>query len=88
MGHAGAASNRAGLSDDEGAKNTIAGLNRLKKIGEDHGVNICIELPTSSCPRATRSPRFGRLSSSATCSLIVPSLTRPPSGPSAGNAVS
>jgi len=39
--------NRAGMSDEEGAKNTIAGLNRLKKIGEDHGVNICIELLNS-----------------------------------------
>ncbi len=39
--------NRAGMSDEEGAKNTIAGLNRLKKIGEDNGVNICIELLNS-----------------------------------------
>jgi hydroxypyruvate isomerase len=39
--------NRAGLSDDEGARNTIAGLNRLKKIGEDNGVNICLELLNS-----------------------------------------
>jgi hydroxypyruvate isomerase len=39
--------NRAGMSDEEGAKNTIAGLNRLKQIGEDHGVNICIELLNS-----------------------------------------
>jgi hydroxypyruvate isomerase len=39
--------NRGGMSDEEGAKNTIAGLNRLKKIGEDHGVNICIELLNS-----------------------------------------
>jgi hydroxypyruvate isomerase len=39
--------NRAGMSDEEGAKNTIAGLNRLKKIGEDHGVTICIELLNS-----------------------------------------
>jgi hydroxypyruvate isomerase len=39
--------NRAGMSDDEGARNTIAGLNRLKKIGEDHGVNICLELLNS-----------------------------------------
>jgi hydroxypyruvate isomerase len=39
--------NRDGTSDEEGAKNTIAGLNRLKKIGEDHGVNICIELLNS-----------------------------------------
>jgi len=35
------------MSDEEGAKNTIAGLNRLKKIGEDHGVTICIELLNS-----------------------------------------
>ena len=39
--------NRNGMSDEEGAKNTIAGLNRLKKIGEDYGVNICIELLNS-----------------------------------------
>lgn len=39
--------NRAGMSDDEGAKNTIAGLNRVKKIGEDHGVTICLELLNS-----------------------------------------
>jgi hydroxypyruvate isomerase len=38
---------RAGMSDEEGAKNTIAGLNRVKKIGEDHGVNICLELLNS-----------------------------------------
>ena len=39
--------NRRGMSDAEGAKNTIAGLNRVKKIGEDNGVNICIELLNS-----------------------------------------
>ena len=39
--------NRGGMPDDEGARNTIAGLNRVKKIGEDHGVNICIELLNS-----------------------------------------
>jgi hydroxypyruvate isomerase len=39
--------NRAGMSDEEGAKNTIAGLNRLKKIGEDNGVTICLELLNS-----------------------------------------
>jgi hydroxypyruvate isomerase len=38
---------RAGMSDDEGAKNTIIGLNRVKKIGEDHGVTICMELLNS-----------------------------------------
>src|SRR5580704_3420435 len=39
--------NRGGMGDDEGARNTIAGLNRVKKIAEDHGVNICIELLNS-----------------------------------------
>jgi hydroxypyruvate isomerase len=39
--------NRGGLSDDEGARNTIAGLNRVKKIAEDHGVTICMELLNS-----------------------------------------
>jgi hydroxypyruvate isomerase len=39
--------NRAGMSDEEGAKNTIAGLNRVKKIAEDNGVTICIELLNS-----------------------------------------
>jgi hydroxypyruvate isomerase len=39
--------NRAGMSDDEGAKNAIAGLNRVKKIAEDHGVTICMELLNS-----------------------------------------
>jgi len=36
--------NRDGMSD---AKNTIAGLNRVKKIGEDNGVTICMELLNS-----------------------------------------
>jgi hydroxypyruvate isomerase len=39
--------NRAGMSDEEGAKNTITGLNRLKKIAEDNGVVICLELLNS-----------------------------------------
>lgn len=39
--------NRDGMSNDEGAKNTIAGLNRVKKIAEDHGVTICMELLNS-----------------------------------------
>jgi len=39
--------NRAGMSDEDGARNTIAGLNRLKKIGEDNGVTICLELLNS-----------------------------------------
>jgi hydroxypyruvate isomerase len=39
--------NRDGMSDEEGAKNTITGLNRVKKIAEDHGVTICMELLNS-----------------------------------------
>ena len=38
---------RKGMSDDEGAKNTVLGLNRVKKIAEDHGVVICLELLNS-----------------------------------------
>jgi hydroxypyruvate isomerase len=39
--------NRRGLSDGEGLKNTVIGLNRVKKIAEDHGVTICMELLNS-----------------------------------------
>lgn len=39
--------NRAGMPDEEGARNTVAGLNRVKKIAEDHGVTICLELLNS-----------------------------------------
>ena len=39
--------NRDGMSDSEGARNSIAGLNRVKKIAEDHGVTICVELLNS-----------------------------------------
>jgi hydroxypyruvate isomerase len=39
--------NREGMSDEEGAKNCIAGLNRVKKIAEDNGVTICLELLNS-----------------------------------------
>jgi hydroxypyruvate isomerase len=39
--------NRGGMSDDEGARNTILGLNRVKKIAEDNGVTICMELLNS-----------------------------------------
>jgi hydroxypyruvate isomerase len=38
---------RRGMSDQEGAKNTVLGLNRVKKIAEDHGVIICLELLNS-----------------------------------------
>jgi hydroxypyruvate isomerase len=39
--------NRKGMADDEGARNTIVGLNRVKKIAEDNGVTICLELLNS-----------------------------------------
>jgi hydroxypyruvate isomerase len=39
--------NRGGMSGEEGARNTIAGLNRVKKIAEDHGVTVCLELLNS-----------------------------------------
>jgi hydroxypyruvate isomerase len=39
--------NRKGMSDEEGAKNCVTGLNRLKKIAEDNGVTICMELLNS-----------------------------------------
>jgi hydroxypyruvate isomerase len=38
---------RLGMSDEEGARNTVAGLNRVKKIAEDNGVTICLELLNS-----------------------------------------
>ena len=40
--------NRSGMSDEEGARNTIAGLNRVKKIAQDHGVTFCMELLNSN----------------------------------------
>jgi hydroxypyruvate isomerase len=39
--------NRKGMADDEGARNTITGLNRVKKIAEDNGIVICVELLNS-----------------------------------------
>jgi len=38
---------RAGMSDEEGARNCIAGLRRLKPIAEDNGVTVNIELLNS-----------------------------------------
>jgi hydroxypyruvate isomerase len=35
------------LSDEEGARNTIAGLRRLRPLIEDHGLNLCMELLNS-----------------------------------------
>ena len=39
--------NRRGLSDTEGLENCVIGLNRVKKIAEDKGVTICLELLNS-----------------------------------------
>ncbi|VXD01804.1 Hydroxypyruvate isomerase [Sphingomonas sp. 8AM] len=44
--------NRRGMSDEEGAANAVAGLNRIKGIAEDHGVTICIELLNSKVDHA------------------------------------
>src|SRR5947207_10553088 len=39
--------NRMGISDEEATANCIGGLNRVKKIAEDNGVTICVELLNS-----------------------------------------
>ncbi|HST23129.1 MAG TPA: TIM barrel protein [Blastocatellia bacterium] len=39
--------NRRGMSDTEALDNCVTGLNRIKKMAEDHGVNICVELLNS-----------------------------------------
>jgi hydroxypyruvate isomerase len=39
--------NRRGMSDEEGARNTITGLNRVKQVAEDNGVTLCLELLNS-----------------------------------------
>ncbi len=38
---------RDGLSDEEGARNTVAGLKSLSRIAEDNGVQLCLELLNS-----------------------------------------
>jgi hydroxypyruvate isomerase len=38
---------RRGMNDQEGIANCIAGLNRVKKFAEDHGVTLCVELLNS-----------------------------------------
>jgi hydroxypyruvate isomerase len=39
--------NRRGMSDEEATANCVAGLNRVKKIAEDQGVTVCVELLNS-----------------------------------------
>ncbi len=38
---------RRSMGDAEGIDNCIAGLNRVKKFAEDHGVTLCVELLNS-----------------------------------------
>jgi len=39
--------NRRGMSDEEAIANCVEGLNRVKRIAEDHGVTVCVELLNS-----------------------------------------
>lgn len=39
--------NRRGMPDDEARANCVLGLNRIKKIAEDNGVTVCVELLNS-----------------------------------------
>ncbi len=39
--------NRRGMADEEAIANSVEGLNRVKRIAEDHGVTICVELLNS-----------------------------------------
>ncbi|HXF26407.1 MAG TPA: TIM barrel protein [Bryobacteraceae bacterium] len=39
--------NRRGISDEEGKDNCVIGLNRVKKVAEDNGIMICLELLNS-----------------------------------------
>jgi hydroxypyruvate isomerase len=39
--------NRRGMSDEEATANCIEGLNRVRRVAEDHGVTVCVELLNS-----------------------------------------
>ena len=39
--------NRRGRPDSEAIANCVAGLNRVKRVAEDHGVTVCVELLNS-----------------------------------------
>jgi hydroxypyruvate isomerase len=39
--------NRRGMPDEQALSNCVTGLNRVKKVGEDNGVTICVELLNS-----------------------------------------
>ena len=44
--------NRRGMPDDEAVGNCVDALNRVKKVAEDHGVTICVELLNSKVDHA------------------------------------
>jgi hydroxypyruvate isomerase len=44
--------NRRGMADEEAIANCVAGLERVKRIAEDHGVTICVELLNSKVNHA------------------------------------
>jgi hydroxypyruvate isomerase len=44
--------NRRGMGDEEAIANCVEGLNRVKKVAEDHGVTICVELLNSKVNHA------------------------------------
>ena len=39
--------NRRGMSDEQAIANCVEGLNRVKRVAEDHGVTVCVELLNS-----------------------------------------
>jgi hydroxypyruvate isomerase len=39
--------NRKGIPDPDAIKNCVAGLNRVKKAAEEHGITVCVELLNS-----------------------------------------
>jgi hydroxypyruvate isomerase len=39
--------NRRGMPDADAVANCVAALNRVKKVAEDHGVTVCVELLNS-----------------------------------------
>lgn len=39
--------NRRGRSDEEAIANSVAALNQVKRVAEDHGVTVCLELLNS-----------------------------------------
>ena len=39
--------NRRGMPDEEATANCVEGLNKIKRLAEDHGVTVCLELLNS-----------------------------------------